>query len=1041
MEHSRENQLELVVSNSSTSLEECLHAQKDLFRSQIDELENIVLTQCKLTGVNPLSQEMAAGALSIKIGKRPRDLLNPKALKYMQSIFSIKDAISKKETREISALFGVTATQVREFFTSQRSRVRKFVRLAREKANRSSSGKEILEVHEGIPPISDPNEPLDPVPLDSVAPVSSEEGPTCSKEDEALPAVDESDKHFVENIFNLMRKEETFSGQVKLMEWVLQIQNSSILYWFLTKGGIMILATWLSQAVIEEQTSVLHVILKVLCHLPLQKALPVHMSAVLQSVNSLRFYRASDISNRARILLSRWSKAFARSQALKKKNGTKSASDSQDDILLKQSISEVMGNGSWDCRIDAIEDVSMPLDESSGSVRKLESQPLKLLTASTDDTNKKLTSGVRSSQNRERRKVLFVEQPCQKSAGRSSLVGRATAATQGRPLSADDIQKAKMRAQFIQNRYGKNNMSSNESSLLQIEATNKINSSEMSNLQSASKAHGGHLVEEQKISETSPLMISNLQDASVHNKMTSIAEEPPQKKCKRVQIPWQSPPEIILSVSWRVGTGENSKEVEVQKKRIHREREIVYKSIHEVPSDPREPWDREIDYDDTLTPEIPIEQLPDAECAETSVDSHRENEGTATSGTSLSFQNAGGSMPEPDMELLAVLLKNPELVFALTSGQANNLSNGETVKLLDMIKANSSSSSSLSVLGGNGKTEEKVEVSLPSPTPSSNPVTNGWKADLSKNPFSRQTMDSNEMQGIAGITAATEVRSQHTVPTSSLVPTTVHPTRSMLLAEHSTSVLQLAQQTLTAAAQPQVLSISTTIVPSQQLGSVTQTGQQLPLLQSALGRHETVASPSQPVGHAYASHMQQLAASELLLKTNTTRSNIVSTPAMQVETARIVNPSALPNVTPPRSLSTWANTPMHHPSYAPEPPASHSWRPRQAMDQIPYHQSNMNLNNYNPLSRGSVRAPMQPGSWEKNDLADEPDFESWSPENSPIRSHRYNNSHGWNFPQSRLNPGYSYTSSERPKSHGNPSPSGYRDLGKSGNKRWNDRGR
>lgn len=45
-------------------------------------------------------------------GKRPRDLLNPKAVKYMQSIFSIKDAISKKESREISALYGVTATQV-----------------------------------------------------------------------------------------------------------------------------------------------------------------------------------------------------------------------------------------------------------------------------------------------------------------------------------------------------------------------------------------------------------------------------------------------------------------------------------------------------------------------------------------------------------------------------------------------------------------------------------------------------------------------------------------------------------------------------------------------------------------------------------------------------------------------------------------------------------------------------------------------------------------------------------------------------------------
>lgn len=45
-------------------------------------------------------------------GKRPRDLLNPKAVKYMQEVFALKDAISKKESREISAQFGVTVTQV-----------------------------------------------------------------------------------------------------------------------------------------------------------------------------------------------------------------------------------------------------------------------------------------------------------------------------------------------------------------------------------------------------------------------------------------------------------------------------------------------------------------------------------------------------------------------------------------------------------------------------------------------------------------------------------------------------------------------------------------------------------------------------------------------------------------------------------------------------------------------------------------------------------------------------------------------------------------
>lgn len=46
------------------------------------------------------------------IGKKPRDLLNPKAVNYMQSIFSVKDTVGKKETREISALCGVTVTQV-----------------------------------------------------------------------------------------------------------------------------------------------------------------------------------------------------------------------------------------------------------------------------------------------------------------------------------------------------------------------------------------------------------------------------------------------------------------------------------------------------------------------------------------------------------------------------------------------------------------------------------------------------------------------------------------------------------------------------------------------------------------------------------------------------------------------------------------------------------------------------------------------------------------------------------------------------------------
>lgn len=141
----------------------------------------------------------------------------------------------------------------------------------------------------------------------------------------------------------------------------------------------------------------------------------------------------------------------------------------------------------------------------------------------------------------------------------------------------------------------------------------------------------------------------------------------------------------------------------------------------EIPSDPKEPWDSEMDYDDTLTPSVPTEQLPDLDGAETPLDSPREAEEIAVTSSSTATSSQGNNngnvaVPEPDLELLAVLLKNPELVIALTSGQGGNLSSDETVKLLDMIKANGS------VTSLSGKPEENVEVSLPSPTPSSNTV-------------------------------------------------------------------------------------------------------------------------------------------------------------------------------------------------------------------------------------------------------------------------------------------------------------------------------
>jgi hypothetical protein len=169
-----------------------------------------------------------------------------------------------------------------------------------------------------------------------------------------------------------------------------------------------------------------------------------------------------------------------------------------------------------------------------------------------------------------------------------------------------------------------------------------------------------------------------------------------------------------LNDVWSIGGGENSKEVEVQKNRNRREKETLYQTVQEIPSNPKEPWDIEMDYDDTLTPQVPIEQLPDADGSETQVATNQ----VVNSAVSLATPSSqASSTAEPDLELLAVLLKNPELVFALTSGQAGNLSSAETVKLLDMIKAGGAG-----LAGGlnGGRVEEKVEVSLPSPTPSSN---------------------------------------------------------------------------------------------------------------------------------------------------------------------------------------------------------------------------------------------------------------------------------------------------------------------------------
>ncbi|KAG8079001.1 hypothetical protein GUJ93_ZPchr0007g5178 [Zizania palustris] len=715
-------------------------AQQEMLHEQVDQLQRLVVAQCRLTGVNPLAQEMAAGALSIKIGKKPRDLLNPKAVKSMQSLFAVKDTIGKKEIREISAFCGVTVTQVREFFASQRTRVRKSVRLSQEKALRIESSKAPynvcststeqalvdIEVHTQV---IEPMRTLEPLEVQKssshhveVAQISLQlpevqqiwaipVAPTCvmqptdaktspdsiqkeTKQEEVAPGVESEDKKFLESIFALMRKENTFSGQVKLMEWILQINNVTVLSWFLTMGGLTIVSTWLGDATTEEQTTVILIIFKVLLHLPLHKALPAHMSNVLQTINRLRFYKTQDISSKARNLLSRLSKVLVRSQALKKP---------QKDLICKQRISEILRDESWKSELGITDEILALTEDASENRMHEPRKTTLLLTACADESNKKSSLQTNSKQ---RRKVLLVEHPNRKAGIKNVNPARSTSTNNSRPLSADDIQKAKMRAMFMQEKY-----------VVPRSPLTSIIKQPVDPNPSTSKR--------------SILPLPDKPEIPVISKLDVTSQENIIDKLDSKRVLWQIPPEVRIDPTWSLGAGENSKEFEVQTQRIRREKETFYASVKDVPLNPKDPWDLEMDSDDSLTPEIPIDLPPDADAMEAdtvvtdppNIDVPVEDKQVGSTSSIYPAVAAGsnGAASEPDLELLAVLLKNPQLVFALTCNQGGTMSSEQTVALLDILKQTGLGLSELVNSLGNSsgvqKEPEAIPASLPSPTP------------------------------------------------------------------------------------------------------------------------------------------------------------------------------------------------------------------------------------------------------------------------------------------------------------------------------------
>ncbi|MCO5560268.1 hypothetical protein L7F22_013879 [Adiantum nelumboides] len=292
-------------------LQSMLVAQHDKIHEQLQELQKVVVLQCRMTGTNPLGQEMAAVVLGKGVGKKFGDSLTSKALKCLYNVFSIKDTITKKEAREISMLCGATVTQVREFFAGQRSRVRKVVHSSHLDLGSDTSYLRVQSIQPGQSALVGSHS-AEIAELSSAQQMLGNQGSHlvlletfCGKPDgisSKLYAVEKA-----EHLINVMHKESTFTGQSQLAQVIMQAHDS-VLRCFMAKGGLQQITRWLIQAAAEEQTSLIRLILKAITQFPLGSASPRHMSMLLQTVNKLRFYRAQDVASRARLLLSRWSR-------------------------------------------------------------------------------------------------------------------------------------------------------------------------------------------------------------------------------------------------------------------------------------------------------------------------------------------------------------------------------------------------------------------------------------------------------------------------------------------------------------------------------------------------------------------------------------------------------------------------------------------------------------------------------------------------------------------------------------------------------------
>lgn len=135
--------------------------------------------------------------------------------------------------------------------------------------------------------------------------------------------------------------------------------------------------------------------------------------------------------------------------------------------------------------------------------------------------------------------MLLVDQPGSKTVSRSPQATRAGPISQGRPMSADDIRKAKKRTLFLQSKYGKT--SSSKESKNSTDGLHKCQANQASVVASLSKVPLTPKIEDDKKRLLVPSKISNRQEASIDSKLRMDMKVPFWEKCKRVQIPWKTP--------------------------------------------------------------------------------------------------------------------------------------------------------------------------------------------------------------------------------------------------------------------------------------------------------------------------------------------------------------------------------------------------------------------------------------------------------------------------------------------------------------------